>query len=154
MIHFQCPGCGKGIKVGDGAAGKDGKCPACGAAVHVPDAPGTVAQGPPPLKPDQGAAAKPASTAPEPPGESVSVADEILKFKNLMDQGIISPDEFETKKRQLLDLSPPPQVLTDANKPKPAKTSQPAHVSQAESALGRPRSSSGLGIASLVVGIL
>jgi len=39
MIHFQCPSCGKGIKVGDAGAGKDGKCPACGAAVHVPDQP-------------------------------------------------------------------------------------------------------------------
>ncbi len=33
-----------------------------------------------------------------------SVADEILKFKNLMDQGIITTEEFEAKKRQLLNL--------------------------------------------------
>ena len=33
-----------------------------------------------------------------------SQADEILKFKNLLDQGIISEEEFETKKKQLLNL--------------------------------------------------
>ena len=33
-----------------------------------------------------------------------SDADEILKFKNLLDQGIISQDEFEAKKKQLLNL--------------------------------------------------
>lgn len=30
------------------------------------------------------------------------VADEIMKLKQLMDQGIITPQEFEIKKRQLL----------------------------------------------------
>ena len=35
---------------------------------------------------------------------NVSVADEILKLKGLMDQGIVSPEEFEAKKRQLLGL--------------------------------------------------
>lgn len=34
-----------------------------------------------------------------------SVADEILKFKQLMDQGVISEDEFNKKKEQLLLLS-------------------------------------------------
>lgn len=33
-----------------------------------------------------------------------SEADEILKFKNLLDQGIITQDEFEAKKKQLLNL--------------------------------------------------
>ena len=33
-----------------------------------------------------------------------SQADEILKFKNLLDQGIISEEEFEAKKKQLLNL--------------------------------------------------
>ena len=31
-------------------------------------------------------------------------ADEIMKFKNLLDAGIISQDEFDHKKKQLLDL--------------------------------------------------
>lgn len=31
-----------------------------------------------------------------------SVADEILKFKNLLDIGAITPEEFETKKKELL----------------------------------------------------
>lgn len=34
----------------------------------------------------------------------VSSADEILKFKNLLDQGIISEEEFEVKKKQLLGI--------------------------------------------------
>lgn len=33
-----------------------------------------------------------------------STADEILKFKQLLDDGIITQDEFETKKKQLLGL--------------------------------------------------
>ncbi|NMF06243.1 DUF4428 domain-containing protein [Clostridium beijerinckii] len=33
-----------------------------------------------------------------------SDADEILKFKNLLDQGIITQEEFEAKKKQLLGL--------------------------------------------------
>ena len=35
----------------------------------------------------------------------ISGADEILKYKNLLDQGIITQDEFEMKKRQLLESS-------------------------------------------------
>ena len=34
-----------------------------------------------------------------------SVADEILKFKQLLDQGVITEDEFNKKKEQLLSLS-------------------------------------------------
>ena len=37
-------------------------------------------------------------------GNTVSAADEIVKFKNLLDQGIISQEEFDEKKKQLLDL--------------------------------------------------
>ena len=33
-----------------------------------------------------------------------SNADEILKFKNLLDQGIITQEEFDLKKKQLLGL--------------------------------------------------
>ena len=35
---------------------------------------------------------------------NASVADEIVKLKGLMDQRIISPEEFETIKRQLLGI--------------------------------------------------
>lgn len=35
---------------------------------------------------------------------SASAADEILKFKQLMDAGVISEDEFDAKKKQLLGL--------------------------------------------------
>lgn len=35
---------------------------------------------------------------------STSVADEILKFKMLFDEGVISKEEFEAKKKQLLEL--------------------------------------------------
>ena len=34
----------------------------------------------------------------------VSAADEILKFKNLLDQGIITQEEFDKKKKELLGL--------------------------------------------------
>ena len=33
-----------------------------------------------------------------------SSADEILKYKNLLDMGAISQEEFDAKKKQLLDL--------------------------------------------------
>jgi hypothetical protein len=33
-----------------------------------------------------------------------SNADEILKFKNLLDSGIITQEEFDAKKKQLLGL--------------------------------------------------
>jgi len=35
---------------------------------------------------------------------NISIPDEIIKYKNLMDQGIISSEEFETKKKQLLEI--------------------------------------------------
>ena len=35
---------------------------------------------------------------------SYSVADEILKFHDLKEKGIITSEEFEKKKKQLLDL--------------------------------------------------
>lgn len=34
----------------------------------------------------------------------VSAADEILKFKNLLDQGIITQEEFDKKKKELLGV--------------------------------------------------
>lgn len=37
-------------------------------------------------------------------GAKTSSADEIMKYKKLLDDGIITADEFEKKKRQLLDL--------------------------------------------------
>jgi predicted Zn finger-like uncharacterized protein len=42
-------------------------------------------------------------TAPPASTLAISAADEILKLKALMDQGIITPDEFETKKRRLIE---------------------------------------------------
>ncbi len=36
--------------------------------------------------------------------ESVSAADEIFKLKALMDQGILTPEEFNAKKKRLLGL--------------------------------------------------
>lgn len=35
---------------------------------------------------------------------SQSIADEILKFKNLLDIGAITQDEYEEKKKQLLEM--------------------------------------------------
>jgi len=36
--------------------------------------------------------------------QELSSADEIMKFKNLLDQGVITQEEFEAKKKQLLGL--------------------------------------------------
>ena len=33
-----------------------------------------------------------------------TVADEILQYKSLLDQGIITAEEYEAKKKQLLDI--------------------------------------------------
>lgn len=35
-------------------------------------------------------------------GNQISVADELMKFKQLLDQGIITQEEFEIKKKELL----------------------------------------------------
>lgn len=35
---------------------------------------------------------------------NISIADEIVKFKKLVDDGVITQEEFEAKKKQLLDL--------------------------------------------------
>lgn len=37
-------------------------------------------------------------------GSTTSAADEIMKFKNLLDQGIITQAEFDAKKKMLLGL--------------------------------------------------
>lgn len=36
--------------------------------------------------------------------EQFSVADEIIKFKQLLDAGVITQEEFDTKKSQLLSI--------------------------------------------------
>jgi len=38
------------------------------------------------------------------PTSAISPADEIMKLKNLLDRGIISQEEFDAKKKQLLGL--------------------------------------------------
>lgn len=35
-IHFQCPGCGRMLRVSDEKAGQSGKCPGCGQVVRIP----------------------------------------------------------------------------------------------------------------------
>ena len=40
----------------------------------------------------------------EPIVQQLSAADEILKFKQLLDMGVITQEEFDKKKKQLLDL--------------------------------------------------
>ena len=46
----------------------------------------------------------PASTAAYTAAPSVSAADELKKYKELLDSGVISQDEFDAKKKQLLGL--------------------------------------------------
>nr|WP_243273388.1 SHOCT domain-containing protein [Paeniclostridium sordellii] len=36
--------------------------------------------------------------------QQVSVADELLKYKQLYDAGVLTDEEFETKKKELLAL--------------------------------------------------
>ncbi len=50
------------------------------------------------------AAAEIPEVNPETPVSSVSGADEIMKYKQLLDQGIITQEEFDAKKQQLLGL--------------------------------------------------
>ena len=38
------------------------------------------------------------------PGSETSNADELRKFKGLLDDGIINKEEFEAKKKQILGL--------------------------------------------------
>lgn len=42
--------------------------------------------------------------APEPVNNIASSADELLKFKQLLDMGAITQEEFDVKKKQLLGL--------------------------------------------------
>lgn len=44
------------------------------------------------------------SNSSAPATNQVSAADEILKFKNLLDQGIINQEEFDKKKKELLGI--------------------------------------------------
>jgi hypothetical protein len=37
------------------------------------------------------------------PGTVISVADEIIKFKQLLDQGVLTQEEFDKKKKELLN---------------------------------------------------
>jgi hypothetical protein len=43
-------------------------------------------------------------TTTAPPTSSVGVADEIRQLKSLLDDGILTQDEFDAKKKQLLGL--------------------------------------------------
>ncbi len=52
------------------------------------------------LIPDKNAPQAPSSASPA----GQSAADELKKYKELLDQGIITEDEFQTKKTQLLSL--------------------------------------------------
>lgn len=47
--------------------------------------------------------AAPAYTSPVPPAQGPSAPDELMKYKQLLDAGAITPEEYEEKKRQLLN---------------------------------------------------
>lgn len=42
--------------------------------------------------------------SPQPLNNGISIADEITKFKKLLDDGVITQEEFDTRKKQLLTL--------------------------------------------------
>jgi hypothetical protein len=56
--------------------------------------------------------------------QQVSAADEIVKFKNLLDMGVISQEEFDVKKNQILGIpvnsAPVAQAVPEAEVPAPA----------------------------------
>ncbi|ALC87392.1 hypothetical protein AM499_17405 [Bacillus sp. FJAT-22090] len=43
-------------------------------------------------------------TTSAPSSTPISAADELIKFKNLLDAGVLTQDEFDAKKKQLLEL--------------------------------------------------
>jgi len=46
----------------------------------------------------------PIPAAPTPQSSAISAADELIKFKELLDMGILTQEEFDAKKKQLLGL--------------------------------------------------
>jgi len=69
-----------------------GKCPKCNSAdIHE-------------LDDEEWEASKISNSSPQASAPAVSSADEIMKFKQLLDAGVISQEEFDAKKKQLLGL--------------------------------------------------
>ncbi len=58
---------------------------------------------------------QPNEATPAPSSPVISSADEILKFKKLMDEGIITPEEFEAKKKQLLGIENTVVISSEAD---------------------------------------
>ncbi len=52
----------------------------------------------------QSAPAQSATTAASAQAPSISATDELKKYKELLDMGAITPEEYEIKKKQLLNL--------------------------------------------------
>jgi len=77
MIRFDCPSCGKTIKVKDEGAGRKGKCPGCGEAIQIP-------------KP-----APPPTPKPEPSGLPVAVPDD--------DEPQAAPPPIPHPKREVIE---------------------------------------------------
>lgn len=63
---------------------------------HVPQ------PGPTPNAPEQHTTPEPVAPQPEAPVQAGSTADELTKLAALRDQGVLSPEEFETQKARLL----------------------------------------------------
>lgn len=55
-------------------------------------------------KPAETIAQPEAASAPQEPVANVDIAEEISKFKNLLDSGAITQEEYDAKKKQLLDI--------------------------------------------------
>jgi hypothetical protein len=58
-------------------------------------------QAPPPAAP---VAAAPAAAAPAPAGSTDDITAQLTQLKGLVDQGILTQDEFDAKKKQLLGI--------------------------------------------------
>lgn len=111
-IRFQCPGCGKRMSIPIAQTGKTGRCPRCKEEITLPRiaSGGTesgIRRG---LDLDVAADPRREDSAPDQAGDdSANGSDDdpyerLRKLKSLVDEGILTEEEFQRKKAAILDL--------------------------------------------------
>ena len=112
-IRFKCPGCGKRVSIPVEQAGKTGHCPGCHEEITLPRiASGETDIGSPPGLAGGAAGESEAPTFPRPvpaddpsePGAEEDPYERLRKLKALVDEGILTEEEFQRKKAAILDL--------------------------------------------------
>ena len=118
-IRFKCPGCGKRVSIPVEQAGKTGHCPGCQEEITLP----RIASGETDIGTRRGidlekaegedvsaapvtVPALPETDSPDPP-DSAGEEDpyeRLRKLKALVDDGILTEEEFQRKKAAILDL--------------------------------------------------